>query len=123
MIWNEPSTKAIGDIAEKVAHDYLVLQKLTLLTQNFHSKHGEIDLIMHDGSCHIFVEVKYRKNDTFGGGIAAVNKNKQRKIQLCAQYYLLQQQLNEYNTACRFDIITLVGSLQNPKINWIKNAF
>jgi putative endonuclease len=122
--WNEKTTTTvIGSEAELKAYQYLTLQKLTLLEQNYHSKYGEIDLIMLDASCYVFVEVKYRKNNTFGGGVSAVDANKQRKIRLCAQHYLQQKQLNEYNTACRFDIITLVGSLQAPKINWIKNAF
>lgn len=124
MKWNQKvTTTKIGNITEKIACEYLILQKLTLLTQNFHSKYGEIDLIMLDNKTRVFVEVKFRKNDKFGGGIASVNINKQKKIRLCAQYYLQQEQLNEYNTDCRFDIITLDGSIQNPKITWIKNAF
>ncbi len=124
MKWNDKSTTTdIGRHTENLACDYLKLQKLTLLDQNFHSKHGEIDLIMLDETCYVFIEVKYRKNDTFGGGFAAVNSTKQKKIQYCAQYYLQQKQLNEYNTECRFDIITLVGNIETPKITWIKNAF
>ena len=124
MKWNNKSTTTdVGRHTENLACNYLKLQKLTLLESNFHSKHGEIDLIMFDNKCYVFIEVKYRKNDSFGGGFAAVNTAKQNKIKRCAQSYLQQKKLNEFNTECRFDIITLIGSLETPKITWIKNAF
>jgi len=78
---------------------------------------------MLDDKTLVFIEVKFRKSNAFGGGLASVDVTKQKKIQLCAKYYLQQQQLNEYNTDCRFDIIALDGNIQQPKITWIKNAF
>lgn len=124
MKWNTiQTTTKIGNQAENAACEHLLLHNLTLLTQNFHSRYGEIDLIMEDKSTIVFVEVKYRKSDSFGGAVASVSKSKQNKIKLCAKFYLQQQHLNEYNTACRFDIITLDGNIQTPNISWIKNAF
>lgn len=124
MKWNNKNTTTdVGRYTENLASDYLKSQNLTLLEQNFHSKHGEIDLIMLDGNCYVFIEVKYRKNDTFGGGFSAINSTKQKKIQRSTQAYLQQKELNEFNTECRFDIITLIGNIEAPQITWIKNAF
>jgi putative endonuclease len=123
-IWNKTQTTTeTGNITEKLASEYLTLQNLTLVTQNFHSKYGEIDLIMLDGSTYVFVEVKYRKNNNYGGSLVAVTHRKQKKLRLCAKYYLQQHQLNDYNTPCRFDIIALEGDIKKPDINWLKNAF
>ncbi|XPF92618.1 YraN family protein [Colwellia sp. RE-S-Sl-9] len=123
-IWNKKQTTTdTGRITEDFASQYLILQNLTLLDQNFHSKYGEIDLIMLDNNMYVFVEVKYRKNNQFGGSLVAVSHSKQQKLRLCAKYYLQQKQLNEYNTPCRFDIVALEGDIKNPNINWLKNAF
>lgn len=123
-IWNKKQTTTeTGQITEKFTCEYLILQNLTFIDQNFHSKYGEIDLIMLDGSTYVFIEVKYRKNNRFGGSLVAVSPNKQEKLRLCAKFYLQQKQLNEYNTPCRFDIVALEGDIENPNINWLKNAF
>lgn len=128
LLWNKKpvttqTTTQTGKITENFAAEYLALQRLTLIDQNFHSKYGEIDLIMLDGETYVFVEVKYRKNNNYGGGLMAVSHSKQEKIRFCAKFYLQQKQLNEYNTPCRFDIVALEGNIRKPKIDWLKNAF
>jgi putative endonuclease len=124
LLWNKKiTTTQTGKITEDFVSEYLILQNLTLIDQNFHSRHGEIDLIMLDGNTYVFIEVKYRKNNKYGGSLVAVSYSKQQKLRLCAKYYLQQNQLNEYNTPCRFDIVALEGDIQNPNINWLKNAF
>ena len=96
---------------------------LQLVTTNFHSRGGEIDLIMQDKDVLTFVEVKYRKNDTFGGPLSAISISKQKKIKQCAAFYMQQAQLNEYNTLCRFDVVALQGNINQPHVTWLKNAF
>ncbi len=118
-----PTTTNIGQCSEEVAAEYLSQQGLKLVCQNFHSKRGEIDLVMKDGSTLVFVEVKYRKSQAFGGAISAISISKQKKIQLCASFYLQKSSLNEYNTDCRFDVIALQGDISQPQITWLKNAF
>lgn len=129
MLWNKlnnsnrPTSKASGDCWELYAEHYLIDNGLALLVKNFHSRQGEIDLIMKDGDCIVFIEVKYRKNNHFGGAISAVTHQKQQKIIKTAAFYLQQQKLNEYNTLCRFDIIAIEGDANNPNTQWLKNAF
>lgn len=129
MLWkklsdsNKTSTKAVGDSWELYAERYLLAKGLTLYTKNFHSRQGEIDLIMKDNNCIVFVEVKYRKNNHFGGAISAVTYQKQQKIIKTAAFFLQQQKLNEYNTTCRFDIVAIEGDANKPNIQWLKNAF
>ena len=123
-IWNKKQTTTqTGKITEKFACEYLILQNLTFIDQNFHSKYGEIDLIMLDGETYVFIEVKYRKSNSYGGSLVAVSHSKQTKLRLSTKFYLQQKQLNEYNTPCRFDIVALEGDIENPNINWLKNAF
>jgi putative endonuclease len=127
LLWNKQpkpaSTTNVGQCSEELAAQHLGQQGLKLLCKNFHSKRGEIDLIMKDGNTLVFVEVKYRKSLAFGGAISAVSRNKQKKLHLCASFYLQKLSLNEYNTACRFDVVTLQGDISQPQITWLKNAF
>ncbi len=129
MLWTKQNTKnqntsrQIGQLTEELAADYLTSQGLTLQKKNVHCRQGEIDLIMLDGDIYVFVEVKYRKNSQFGGAISAIPTSKQKKIKHAITFYLQQVGLNEYNTACRIDVVALEGDINQPKVTWIKNAF
>ena len=129
MLWkdntsaNETSSSSKGQLTESYAQQYLSKQGLTLIEQNFHSRQGEIDLIMLDGDTYVFIEVKYRKSKEFGGAIAAVSASKQKKIKQCVTFYLHQNSLNEYNTPCRVDVVALEGDITQPDVTWLKNAF
>jgi len=75
-----------GVVAEKKALTYLLDQGLTLLHQNYYCRFGEIDLIMLDQDTLVFIEVRYRNNNKFGGALASINQTKQRKIIKTANY-------------------------------------
>jgi len=112
------STK--GQVAEQLACDYLIKNGLRLIDKNFHSRYGEIDLIMQHQNALVFIEVRYRKNQNYGGAKESVTLAKQKKIQKTALSYM-QKQGREYNA--RFDVIAMSGENQNLSIEWIKNAF
>lgn len=107
-----------GNIAEDQATQYLKEKGYKILARNFAGKTGEIDIIAQDKqNTIIFVEVKQRKTNLFGGGLAAVNKAKQRRITLTAASYIKKTKISY--TALRFDIITITaGVLQH-----YENAF
>ncbi len=130
MLWTkkhiketEATTKNTGDRWESYACNYLVKHGLVLLNKNFHSRQGEVDLVMRDKNTIVFIEVKYRKTANFGGAIAAISYKKQQKIIKTAAFYLQQHGLKEYNTACRFDVIAIEGPQNQNEITWLKNAF
>jgi len=112
-----------GKATEEFAKQYLIQQGLVFIDQNVHCRQGEIDLVMQDGQTFIFVEVKYRKNNHFGGAISAISQSKQNKIKHCVAFFLHKANLNEYNTPCRFDVIALDGDINKPQVTWLKNAF
>ena len=120
---NAITTANKGLITENFANQYLQQQGLVFITKNFHCRRGEIDLIMLEGDTYVFIEVKYRKNINFGGAIAAISPTKINKIKKSIMFYLHQAGLNEYNTPCRIDVVTLQGNINQPQVNWLKNAF
>ena len=115
------NTRIKGQNFEQLALHYLEQQGLKLECQNYHKKTGEIDLIMRHKAVLVFIEVKYRKNNQFGGAIHAVNRNKQKKIAQTAQIYLQTEQKNSQHQACRFDVVAIDGEQYN--IQWLQNAF
>ncbi|SFP67108.1 putative endonuclease [Nitrosomonas cryotolerans] len=108
-----------GNQAEQLAIAFLQRQNLILLTQNYRCRFGEIDLIMRDKTILVFVEVRMRSSDYFGGAAASITLSKQTRLLRTARHYLAG--LNN-NPACRFDVVLLSGS-HGQKIEWIQNAF
>lgn len=108
---------------EDRARSYLERRGLSLLSQNFYGRRGEIDLIMRDGDRICFIEVKYRKSIAYGGAANAIPAAKRRRIVDTALYYLATH-ADTRRLAPRFDALLIQ---QNPDgredFNWIKNAF
>ena len=100
-----PSTRDFGAAIESQALETLQNKGLQLVTRNYLCKLGEIDLIMRDKKTLVFVEVRYRKNNTHGSGLESVNHNKQQKIIKTALHYLQRHKLLN-KTSCRFDVIS-----------------
>ncbi|MDP1549033.1 MAG: YraN family protein [Nitrosomonas sp.] len=108
-----------GSDAEQIAVSYLQRQHLLLIAQNYRCRFGEIDLIMRDGSTLVFIEVRMRANEMFGGAAASITPAKQAKLLRTARHYL--SELNN-EPPCRFDALLLSGA-NGQEITWIKNAF
>ncbi len=111
------NTRDSGNRAEVRALNYLTQQGLSLLERNYAWRRGEIDLILHDASCIVFVEVRMRNNSTHGSGADTVGRSKMRKIAMTAQHYLTNHTIPG-NLDCRFDVISI-----DERIDWIQNAF
>lgn len=114
-----------GVAAEQLAATFLMQHGLKLITQNYHCRFGEIDLVMQDGKTLVFVEVKLRSSNQFGGAAASITPQKQQKMILTAQHYLQTQKLGD--VACRFDVILMqsanLAATDLKHIEWIRNAF
>jgi len=109
--------KQLGDRKEQQARAYLERQGLSLVAQNVRCKRGELDLVMRDQDTLVFIEVRYRASERFGGAAASVSASKQLRIAAAAAYYL---QRHPANLPCRFDVIAIDGA---GSINWIRHAF
>lgn len=119
---NQSPKQKVGYAAEQLACDYLVKQGLLLIEKNYRSQRGEIDLIMRDENMLVFVEVRYRKNDMYGGALESINWHKQQRIISAAKNYLIRFRLSEVHP-CRFDVVAISGNLNFPDIEWIIQAF
>ena len=115
-----------GKDAETACWVYLKSHGLKLIDQNFSCRQGEIDIIMTDNKMLVFVEVRFRKNDSFGGGLESITPAKQNKLRKTAELYL--QQNNQHKNA-RFDVVSMSKNTQTSNnkqeyiFEWITNAF
>lgn len=108
------STQTLGNEGEQRALHYLEQQGLVLVASNYRRPFGEIDLIMQDHGTLVFVEVRSRAGQCFGGAAASVTPTKQRRLTRAAQSFL-----QRYRTLppCRFDLLAIDGGV----ISWLKN--
>ena len=89
------TTKSIGDAGENAAVLYLQSQGHDIVNRNWRTKFCEIDIISHHSDTIYFTEVKYRKRDDQGGGIAAITAQKQRQMKFAAEYYALKNKVKD----------------------------
>jgi putative endonuclease len=112
----------IGDREETAVLRFLEQEGLKLITRNYRSPRGEIDLIMWDGECLVFIEVRFRKHARFGSAAETVTAAKQGRILSAATHYLQSNRAGAVDVPCRLDVVA-VSAGERKKIEWIKNAF
>ncbi len=105
-----------GAADEERAADYLQHQGLRLVARNWHCRFGEIDLICRDGATLVFVEVRARGSDRFGGAAESITAAKRERLIKTAQLYLAQY---DSQAVCRFDAVLIEGA----RLTWLRNAF
>jgi putative endonuclease len=111
-----------GERAELLAQYHLETQGLRLVQRNYRCRRGEIDLVMEDGGTLVFVEVRYRRNATYGKAEETIGPRKQARLVAAALHYL--QHTGPQNRPCRFDVVALTGGKgDNHALQWITHAF
>lgn len=111
--------RQLGQYYEEQACLFLCGQGLTLIAQNSVSKLGEIDLIMKDKTCLVFVEVRYRKSAQYGDAQSTITITKQNRVIRAAYCWMQQQKIDIENSEFRFDVFAITGQ----HANWLKSAF
>ena len=112
--------KARGKKGELIAKSYLEKCGYIIMTQNYFSRWGEIDLIARDIflSTIIFIEVKSFKKNSMVHPLESITLKKQEKIKLTAEIYIQENGLDAFDF--RFDVLSII----NSKIDqYIENAF
>lgn len=113
-----------GAWGEFVAAEYLRKKHYKLLASGYHSRFGEIDLIVCNRNYLVFVEVKLRKSDSFAQAHEFVDSHKQERLRTTAELYLAQ---NPTKLQPRFDVIEIYAPdgvcTKKPKIFHLEDAF
>jgi putative endonuclease len=111
-------TRGPGGDAEARAAAFLEGRGLKIIERNYRCKFGEIDIVARSGTTVVFVEVRARTSERFGGAAESITAAKRKRLLAAARHYLARQGAH---CACRFDVVLLSGAA--ARIEWIANAF
>lgn len=111
------NTSQCGAQGENRAAVYFAQKGCRLLARNYRAACGEIDLIVLEGKTLVFVEVKSRRSNAFGGPLAAITPSKIDKITRTAECFIKEKRPKF--DSIRFDAICLLGN----ELTHIPNAF
>ena len=113
----------LGKHGEKIAEKYLRGQGVKIISKNYFTRFGEIDLIAQDDDAIVFIEVKFRTNDNYGLAVESVTDKKWEKLIRSAEHYLMDTNLFDSN--CRFDVLSidLCRKTGLYRIDWLKNQY
>jgi len=125
LLANSPKSVHLrrGARGEKLACRFLRRNGYKILYRNFKGRSGgEIDIVCRDDDTLVFVEVKTRSREDFGRPVAAVDRQKQKRISRGALAWL--RMLDNPDILFRFDVVeVIVADDAKPRLELIKNAF
>jgi len=76
---------------------------------------------MEDDEYLVFVEVRFRRSQRYGGALASISHGKKTRLRAAAEHYL-QRFHRKGDRPCRFDVVA-PDSASRSKFTWIQNAF
>ncbi len=113
--------KITGDRGEHLAAAFLRSRGFRILERQARiSRTGEIDLIALDGETFVFVEVKTRRNPSFGSPEEAVTPSKLRRMAACAEGWRNANGLSD--RPYRIDVVGIELSGGKPIIRHLENV-
>jgi len=118
---NSLTRAELGALGEQLAVDHLCAAGLVVLERNWRCRYGELDVVAADTAARtvVFVEVKTRTTDRFGGLAQAVTPDKVRRLRRLAALWLTQQDTRW--AAIRIDVIGVrVGRRRTPEITHLE---
>jgi putative endonuclease len=113
--------QSLGIYGEDLACAELERRGYAILDRRYRTRFGEIDIVARHGADTVFVEVKAREADAFGGGAAAVTPWKQRRIVRMAIDYVARRGLHD--RPCRFDVVVIDMRAGRPSVELYPHAF
>jgi putative endonuclease len=112
---------ALGKTGEDLACGELERRGYVIVARRYRRQRGELDIIARDGETVVFVEVKTRHDQAFGGAAEAVGFVKRRRMARLAMEYVLRHDLTK--CPCRFDVVSIHFDQERPVIEVFRNAF
>ena len=112
----------IGALGEQLAVEHLHGLGLRIVARNWRCRYGELDVIAAEGAdTLVFVEVKTRTGDCFGGVAEAVTPQKVRRIRRLAGLWLAGQDSGW--SQIRIDVIGVrLGRSRTPEVTHVRGV-
>lgn len=109
-----------GQYGEDLAANYLQAQGYRIISRNWRCKVGEIDIVAHDSTEWVFVEVRTRHAQNTDSAAESITPSKEAHIINAAEAYVEAHALEE--TPWRIDLVMVALTKQGPKIEVIHDA-
>jgi putative endonuclease len=116
--WNQE----IGRRGEDLAEEYFRNLGFDILTRNYHTDYGEIDLVIEKDKIIIFMEVKTRTGLEYGYGETAVDSGKLEHLTEAAEYYMATEKVD--TETWQIDVLAVMINLLGvePEYEWFENV-
>jgi len=111
--------KDLGKKGEEIAACFFESQGCKILARNHRIGRLEVDLILQDQDCLVFVEVKTRKGG-LEDSLMAVDRKKQSHIREAAEKYCLE---NGWELQPRFDVVSIHYTYGKWNLEHFPNSF
>ena len=108
-----------GKLGENIAKRYLIKKGYKVLTTNFRTRFGEIDIICEKDGVLVFVEVRTKNKNSFIMPEESIDKRKLVHLKRAGLLYL--NSLKRPFKGIRFDFIGVVIDKEGVKIKHIEN--
>jgi putative endonuclease len=111
----------VGALGEQLAVDHLVGLGLVILARNWRCRYGELDIVAADHASRtaVFIEVKTRTGDAFGGVEQAVGPQKVRRLRRLTSLWLADQDTRW--ATIRLDVIGVrIGRTRTPELTHVR---
>jgi putative endonuclease len=118
---SDDARQNLGKHGEDLACAELERRGYAILDRRYRTKFGEIDIVASHQGVTVFVEVKTRVGERFGGGADALTTWKQRRLTQMAVDYLARHRLHD--RPCRFDVVAIEMDGGRPRIQIYAHAF
>jgi putative endonuclease len=113
--------QSLGKLGEDLACAELTRRGYAILERRYRTRYGEIDIVAREAGAVVFVEVKARAGDQFGGAAVAVTGMKQQRIGRMASDFVSRRHL--VDQPCRFDVVTVDFGTVPPCVEVYTHAF
>ena len=114
--------KETGQMGERVARDFLLKHGYDILTTNFRTPSGEIDIVARKNDFLVFVEVRTKRSKDFGSPEESVTPLKKEHLIATAQSYRESHQ--NLPEAWRIDFVAVEMDSRGKvkRVSLIENA-
>ena len=120
------SNRKLGQWGERQARLHLEASGYGVLETNFRCRAGEIDIVARQGDVLVFVEVKTRRGDAFGGAEESISATRAERLAEVAEEFLQSRMGEGYHSGVpwRIDLVCLNLDRRGKflSVNHIENA-
>ena len=110
----------LGVFGERLAFDFLISEGYKILAQNYRFKKAEVDILAQKGTYLVAVEVKTRRSKAFGAPEEFLKPAQIQRIIKAVDHFVVS---NNLNLEVRFDIIAIIKTEKETKIEHLEDAF